>query len=73
VKVEVFDDKRSITHAVAGFIAAAFPHIGLILLGFFFIYQALEVEDFEDKAGDFIEFLIGAAGWALYHMIRSVL
>lgn len=69
----MFDDKRSALHAVVGFIAAAFPHIGLILLGFFFIYEAIEPEEVVNKKGDFIEFLIGAAGWALYQMVKSAL
>lgn len=55
----LFDDKKSVWHALLGFISAFTLLYSIIIITIFTIYQIREREDKNKTLGDFIEFVIG--------------
>jgi len=60
MKTYLFDDKRSLGHALLGFISAIIPfHLGIIILISYTIYEIKEPENAVSTVGDLVEFIIG--------------
>lgn len=76
-RLYIFDDKRSIWHAVFGFITAFTLSYSLIILFMYIIYQVKERENPIATLGDVVEFLIGyvyglaIVVWWIYFEIRG--
>ncbi|KUH34251.1 hypothetical protein APY94_02965 [Thermococcus celericrescens] len=58
-KLYLFDDKRSILHAVLGFFSAFLLGWSLLVLVIFTAYEVRENENPTATLGDVVEFLIG--------------
>ena len=65
----VFDDYKSYFHFLLGFSVPFLGRYGLLIIAIFFLYQLLEKEKFSNKIGDIVEFLAGAGGYKLIHII----
>ena len=60
MKTYLFDDKRSVGHAVLGFISAVAPApIAPIIIVGYVTYEVMELEDPVATVGDIVEFIVG--------------
>jgi len=60
MKTYLFDDKRSLGHAVFGFISAIVPFwLGIIIIISYTIYEVKEPENAVSTVGDLMEFVVG--------------
>ena len=60
MKTYLFDDKRSVWHAVMGFISAVIPcYLGIPVIMGYAIYEVMEPENPVATVGDLVEFIIG--------------
>ena len=73
VRVIIFDDLYSFFHFILGALTPLLGTWGLTVTAVYLIYQYFDKDKPEEKAGDIVEFLLGAGGWALIHTITSVL
>lgn len=58
-RLYLFDDKRSVLHALLGFATAFTLTWGIVILFLFTLYQIRENESPVATVGDVVEFLIG--------------
>ena len=60
MKTYLFDDKRSIWHAVLGFFVGVFPwYLAVPVVLGYTVYEVKEPEDPTATVGDMVEFIIG--------------
>jgi hypothetical protein len=68
MKVEVWDDWKSLAHTIAGFIASIHPLWLLLVFVVYLAYELLTSKNGGECLGDILEFCFGIALWSI---IRS--